>query len=395
MSKLAIHGGKPALDGEIAKFNSIGDKEQTAALIACHDTLSGFLGGETDGGPHVRSLETLWAETFKTKYAISVNSATSGLLAAAAAIGLKPGDEFIVSPYTMSATVAAPMMLGATPVFVDIEPDTYNLDVERVTESITRKTKAVIVTNLFGHPAHLRELRKHCDELGIWLIEDNAQSPFAEDHGQYAGTVGHIGVFSLNVHKHLQCGEGGICVTRDTELARRLFEYRNHGEMASGTLGLNLRMTEITAAIAIEQLRKAFMIIRGRINQAHSLSSIVRSIGWMSPPIARHGCSAVYYHWVFEADYARIGVSRDQLALVLRAENFPVQTGYVEPLYSLKAFQPYATGCPVAEEKYWHRVLYFENCGYTLTPRQIEQVGDAFRKVEANIHTISKQGVFS
>src|SRR5262249_5209652 len=157
----------------------------------------------------------------------SINSATSGLMAAMGAAGISPGDEVIMPPFTMSATAMAPLTYGGIPVFVDIEPDTFCLDLDAVRAAIGARTRAVLAVNLFGHPARLHELRALCDEHGLKLIEDNAQAMLAEEHGRYAGTIGHIGVFSLNYHKHIHSGEGGICTTDDERLARRLQQIRN------------------------------------------------------------------------------------------------------------------------------------------------------------------------
>ncbi len=196
------------------KFNTIDCKEIHAASLSAQDAadghipLSGYIGSKSFGGPQILVLEAMC--------------------------------------YTMSATASVPKILGASIIFADIERETFCLDPVEVHNAITRKTKAVIVTNLFGHPAHLRELRDICDGHGVYLIEDNAQAIFAKEYGVYAGTIGHIGVFSLNVHKHLQVGEGGICVTNSSDLAKKMREAMNHGEMRGGILGLNLRMTEVT-----------------------------------------------------------------------------------------------------------------------------------------------------
>src|SRR6266705_3294529 len=241
------------------------------------------------------------------------------------AIGIEHGDEVIVSPYTMSATASVPKILGASIIFADIERETFCLDPVEVHNAITRKTKAVIVTNLFGHPAHLRELRDICDGHGVYLIEDNAQAIFAKEYGVYAGTIGHIGVFSLNVHKHLQVGEGDICVTNSSDLAKKLREAMNHGEMRGGILGLNLRMTEVTAAMAIEQLKKAPEIINGRIELAEYISYHVEKKGLpISTPIKRDGCHHVYYCWA--------GQMLDEINI-----QPPFRHGYQAPLWSLPA----------------------------------------------------------
>ena len=198
----AILGGHELVDEALPKFNTIGDEELTAVIgqLSSVFALSGYIGGVYKGGYFVETLEGKFSEAIRCKNSVAFNSATSGLLAAAYAIDLGPGDEFIVSPFTMSATAAAPAFLGATPVFVDIEPVTFCIDPEKVKSAITAKTRAIFATNLFGHPAQLAVLRKLADANNLFLIEDAAQSPFAMEGKKFAGTVGHIGVFSLNVH---------------------------------------------------------------------------------------------------------------------------------------------------------------------------------------------------
>lgn len=240
MTTLAIDGGAPEVRGPLKPFNTIGSDEIAAAIrVVGGGCLSGFLGGELRGGHYVRALEDAWCETFGVRHAVACNSATSGLLAACAAVGVKPGDEVITTPFTMSATSAAAALLGARLVYADIEPDYFCLDVLQ-TRLARSAIKAIIVANIFGHPAQISELRTYCDHHGVFLIEDNAQSPFAMEsrtqinRPRYAGTVGHIGVFSLNCHKHIQTGEGGICVTESNDLARRMRLFINHAEMTDG-----------------------------------------------------------------------------------------------------------------------------------------------------------------
>lgn len=349
--------------------------------------LSGYLGGKTHGGVYIQRFEELWAQKFDSSHAIACNSATSGLLAACMAIGLGSGDEVITTPYTMSGTIAPAVLLGANVIFGDVDPETFCL--KPSLDLLTAKTKAVIVTNLFGHPAELAWWRKTADTHGFYLIEDNAQSPLAKENSSYAGNIGHIGVDSLNVHKPLQAGEGGVIRTNDDGLAHRLRLAINHGEMASQSsfpgVGLNLRMTEITAAIAITQLARADEIVENRINQAEGLTSAASGIEWLTPPKVRDGCRHVYYTWSFLYDQEKLGIPRELFIRAMEAEGFPLVNGYVAPLYRLPAFAKYARSCPVAEALHDSKLGFFENCSWTLTADQIQQFGEALKKIEDNI----------
>ncbi len=373
--------------GTIKPFNGIAQEELVSALAAIDGgPLSGYLAGKSRGGRWVRALEDRWCETFHVKHAIACNSATSGLLAAAFAVGLGPGDKFVVPPMTMSATAAAPMFTGAIPTFCDVEDETFGLAGIGV-------GKVVFVTNLFGHPVRdLSIIRECCDYSSHYLIEDNAQSPFAMENGKYAGTIGHIGVWSLNVHKPLQCGEGGIATTDDDELAEKLRNFINHGENVGGPIGLNLRMPEICAAIALTQLNRAPEIIGRRIDQAEAIISAIGNIPGLRPPVVRTGCRHVYYTIPFlieenmrvgtaDCDFNPISSNkRGMFCTALRIEGVPIVEGYINPLYRLPAFNPYARSCPVAEDLQDRRLFYFENCAWDPTKEQIKKIGDAFKK---------------
>jgi perosamine synthetase len=383
---LALEGGERVIKDLLPRFNTIGVEEIDNVKICMYDggPLSGYLGGERHGGYWVNRLEREFAGYIGSRHAIACNSATSGLLLAGMAAGIRPGTVVATTPFTMSATAAMPAFLGAALDFsADIRPDDFTWDWGKPFRYA--KTVALIVTNLFGHPAMLQYLRGLCNEnyKKIYMIEDNAQAPFAMEHGKYAGTVGHMGVFSFNIHKHLQCGEGGIVVTDDDQLADLLRLYRNHGEMAGGQPGLNLRMTEVTAAIAIAQLAKREQIISERIEIAETLSDAVKDIPGLRAPVVREGCKHVYYAWALTVDDSKdfyLGDNRDLFVDRMAAEGFPMRKGYVEPLYHLPAFEKYATPCPVAEQAHRTIALY-ENCAYTPTAKQLKQVREAFLKV--------------
>lgn len=367
---LALEGGKPAISGQFRKFSTIAEEEINAVAATMRaGPLSGYLGGELHGGLRCEALEYEFAGALGVKHAIACNSATSGLLMACNAVGVGHGSTVVTTPYTMSATAAAPAFLGADVLFGDIEAKTFNLG-----ELLTHRASAVVIANIFGHPARLQDWRKICDMYQIPLIEDNAQSPFAMEGKHYAGTVGDIGIFSFNIHKHLQCGEGGICTTNSDELADAMRLYRNHGELAGMSVGLNLRMTETTAAIALAQLAKRDRIIASRIELADELTHMVVNVPGVRPPIVREGCTHVYYLWSLLLDH-----DRNWFVRACQAEGIPLRAGYVTPLYMLKAFMQDAH-CPVVED-IERRIALFEICAWDPSRAHMRQMREAFKKV--------------
>ncbi len=412
---LAIEGGTPVRRRPFPTYNTIGDEERRAVLAVLDSgVLSQFVGAwgpDFLGGPRVRALEAAWADYFGARHAVSVNSATSGLYAAVGAAGVGPGDEVIVSPYTMSASATAAVVYGAVPVFADIDPETFCLDPQSVRACITERTRAIIGVDLFGHPADWAGIRAATGSRPIVLIEDSAQAPGAKSGDRFAGTLADIGVFSLNYHKTIHSGEGGVAVTDDDCLADRLQLIRNHGEAvvkAKGDddivdlVGFNYRMTEIEAAIALEQLKKLDRLLIPRIEAADYLTERLREMPGITPPVVRSGVRHGYYVYAFKYDAGRAGLSRGRFAEALRAEGIPVNVGYVEPLYRLPMYQrgialgrhgfpfvqpgrapvTYPDGlCPVAERMHEDELLYFSFCQAGITEADLDDVVAAFDKI--------------
>lgn len=414
-SELALYGGKPVLKKPLPPPYLIGKEEVAVALkVLKEGPLSDFVGVPGEyflGGKRVRSLEAAFKKKFKVKHAVSFNSATTALHAAIVALGIGPGDEVIVPPYTMSATAVAVLMNGAVPIFADIDPNTFCLDARSVESAITKRSKAIFVVNLFGQTPDFGKLLPLARKYKLKIIEDNAQGPGAKWRGRHAGTIGDIGVFSFNVHKTIQAGEGGVLVTGNKEYALRAQLCRNHGENlaeaypeAGPLIGSNYRMTELTAALCEVQLGKLDFLTKKKLSLVAYLCARLRGIdGLIVPPVHKDN-THVYYVFALKVDEKKLGISRDKLAAAMTAEGFPMSKGYLEPLYLLPVFQKrqafnkthfpfdyrgmkqnYKKGiCPVAERLQEKEFTQTMLCQHPRTRRDIDRFIEALHKVLAH-----------
>jgi dTDP-4-amino-4,6-dideoxygalactose transaminase len=371
------------------------------------------------GGEQVRAFEAKAATHFGVRHAIAVNSWTSGLIAAVGAIGVEPGDEIITTPWTMAATATAILQWNAIPVFADIDPDSFNIDPACVEALIGPRTRAIMAVDIFGQAADMRALRAIADRHGLKLLTDTAQAPGATYFGEPTGTHADIGGYSLNYHKHIHSGEGGIIVTNDDRLAKRLQLIRNHGEAVIDSespaelcniLGYNFRMGEIEAAIASTQLDKLAARVASRERAAAQLDEGLKGLEGLKTPVVSDGCSHVYYIYAITLDVDRLGVSRDRIIEALRAEGVPGLAAGYQNLHLLPMFRnriAYGTGgfpwtspyvdrditygpglCPVAEELHARRLIAFNLCLYEFPPEDVDLVILAFRKVWDNLDAL-------
>jgi len=412
---LALFGGHKFIQTVFKPYNSIGKEEiEAGRQVIESGVLSQFLGSWHDdfyGGPKTREFESAVAAHFCVKHAITVNSWTSGLIAAVGAIGIEPGDEVIVSPWTMSASATSVLHWNAIPVFADIEKETFNLDPKSVEANITPHTKAIMAIDIFGHPADMDVLMAIADKHGLKVISDTAQAPGAYYKGKFAGTHAHVGGYSLNYHKHIHTGEGGVLVTDDDEIAERLQLIRNHAEAVVGDkgvtnlsnmIGYNFRLGEIECAIGIEQLKKLPSLVARRQHLANRLSEGLRSLRGLRPPVVRPDCTHVYYTYPILCDTDALSVSTQQLHEALRAEGVPVgkqyQNLHLLPMYQQKIAYgshgfpwtsdicrrevDYSKGiCPVAEGLNESGFLILGMCTFDYTDADIDLLIGAFRKV--------------
>jgi perosamine synthetase len=420
---LALLGGTPAVQTHFKPFNTIGEEELAAATAVIRSgVLSAYIGAPGAafmGGPRVRAFEDAAAKHFGVKHAIAVNSWTSGLIAAVGAIGLEPGDEVITSPWTMVATATAVLQWNGIPVFADIDPQTFNIDPASVEKLITPRTRAIMAVDIFGQSCNMRALREIATRHNVKLLCDTAQSPGATYYGQATGTLADIGGFSLNYHKHIHCGEGGILVTGDDRYAERLRLIRNHAEAVidsndphelSNMLGYNFRLGEIEAAIATEQLKKLGPNIEGRQRVAVQLDAGLAALPGLTTPKVSDGCTHVYYVYGITLDTALLDVPREKIVAALRAEGLPgIMNGYqnvhLYPLfqnriaYGSKGFPwnspycerevSYAHGiCPVAEKLHSETFMGINICLNDYSSDDVKVVIGAFEKVWRNLDAL-------
>jgi dTDP-4-amino-4,6-dideoxygalactose transaminase len=374
------------------------------------------------GGPVVQAFEKEWSAEFGAKHCIAVNSCTSGLYAAVGAVGAGPGDEVIVSPFTMAASATAALIFNAVPVFADIDPETYTLSAETIAPRITPRTKAIIIVHIFGQAADMDPIMALAKKHGIAVIEDCAQAPFATYKGRPVGELGHIGVFSFNYHKHIHTGEGGMCTTNDDELADRLRLIRNHAEAvveAKGEknlvnmIGFNFRLGEMEAAVGRCQLKKGRALIEQRKRNVQLLEKKLAGLPGLRMPKVGPGGDHVYYVHAIDFDESAIGISRELFVEAVKAELPPtglrehegplISGGYVKPLYLTSLYRtmigygtvqcpfrcPHYEGeasyheglCPNAEHAHTQRVVIHEMMRPPMSEQDLDEVASAFHKV--------------
>lgn len=423
--KLALFGGPKTIQTTFKRYNSMGDEEVEAAKrVVESGVLSRFLGAWHEdfyGGDKVREFEKACKTFFGVKHAVTVNSATSGLIAAIGAIGIEPGDEVIVSPWTMCASATAILHWNAIPVFADIEPETFNIDPKSVEASITPYTKAIVAVDIFGHPANMDALLEIAKRHGLKVISDTAQAPAALINGKYAGTLANIGSYSLNYHKHIHTGEGGFLVTDDDDIAERLRLIRNHAEAVvensgrtdlTNMIGYNFRLGEIECAIGIEQLKKLEGLVSTRQAAASRLTRGLGGLPGLRTPVIKPNCTHAYYMYPLVLDVAQLGVTRNSIYQALEAEGVQgLAEGYVTlhllPMYQQKTAYgskgfpwtsdichrdvDYSRGiCPVAENLQAESYLGYQMCLNDLSDEDVDLIVAAFRKVWSNLDALKQ-----
>ncbi|QSV45575.1 DegT/DnrJ/EryC1/StrS family aminotransferase [Geobacter benzoatilyticus] len=300
-------------------------------------------------GPNVTAFEEEAAAFLGVKHAIGVASGTDALHLALAAAGIKEGDEVITSPFTFIATAEAIRYVGAVPVFVDVLPDSFNIDPAKIEAAITPKTRAILPVHIFGQPADLSAIQAICTKHGLLLIEDCAQSFGADVDGRMTGSFGAFGAFSFFPSKNLGCyGDGGLITTSCPELAEQVKVLRNHGSKVRyhhSVIGFNSRLDEIQAVILRVKLKHIREYNEGRRRVAHLYSSLMADAGVVTP--FEDGIGTHIYH-----QYTLLTDRRDAIMKALADAGIASAVYYPIPLHKQDVFAPDYSGVvlPVAED---------------------------------------------
>lgn len=443
MSELALLGGAPVRSKPFRSSVVIDDTEwERIREVLNREEFSRFMGSPTPdidklltmpsaeaadiggqyfsflGGRTVRQFEAEFAGRFGATYAISVNSATSGLSSALGAAGIGPGDEVITTCMSFNATAMSILVFNAIPVFADVENETYCMDPAAIERAITPQTKAILVVHLLGYPAEMDAIMRIARKHKLKVIEDAAQAPGTTYRDRYVGTIGDMGVYSFQETKNMMTGEGGMIVTNDPSLARKARLIRNHGESIPddswddaalvNLVGLNFRMTELTAALGISQLEKLTENNRARTDNALFLKDHLQGLPGIALPVYKPG--TVPHIFSMQYDEAVTGIERKKVLAALRAEGIPVGSGYLRLMYENPLFlkkiaygknhcpwschlygkeRSYKKGdCPIGEDLLKNRFLWFYHINRPNTREDMLDVSKAFRKIFNEIDSL-------
>lgn len=388
--QLAMYGGTPVRETNLPYARQSIDKDDIAAVekVLTSDFLT--------TGPTVPHFEKKIANFVGAKFAVAFSSGTAALHGACYAAGITKGDEVITTPFTFSATSNSVLYVGGTPIFADINPQTYNISPEAIEELITPKTKAIIAVDYAGQPAEYEKILKLAKKHGLVVIGDAAHAIGATYNGNNVGTIADMTMFSFHPVKQITTGEGGMITTNDQSYYEKLMLFRSHGitrdveklnvkhevgyyEMQD--LGFNYRMTDIQAALGISQLNKLPLFLSKRKQLAENYDKVFKHYAEIQIPLQLENCQSSWHLYVVRFHVKKMKMSRKEIFKALQAENIGVNIHYI-PVYLHPYYKQlgYEKGlCPNAEKVYEEIITLplFPN----MTDRDQQNVIEAVEKV--------------
>jgi dTDP-4-amino-4,6-dideoxygalactose transaminase len=402
-SSLALKGGKPVRVKAWPQWPIYDERELKAADEIIK---TGYWGGGVGvSGPKEAEFEGKFSRSHGCRYGICVANGTAALHVALLAAGIKPGDEVIVPALTFWATGSAVLMVGAIPVIVDVDPETYCMDLEAVEEAVTDRTKAVISVYNYGSAPDMDRLPKICGEHGLVLIEDCARAHGFMWRDKPAGSIGDLGCFSFQQGKFMTAGEGGIIITNNKTYADRCYAIKDCGRLREGGLpeeGIepstlinwyNYRMTQIQAAILLVQLERLWEQVKIRQNNQDYLNERLKEIEGVEP-IKVDERLRIHHPWPYCFKYDSScfsGVSRDKFIMALRAEGIPCGKPH-PPLHMAlhfpklsEAYRRYVeskVNFPVSEKAYMDEAVELPQHLFLGTNRDMDDIVEAIIKIK-------------
>ncbi|MFH0861097.1 MAG: DegT/DnrJ/EryC1/StrS family aminotransferase [Candidatus Altiarchaeota archaeon] len=330
-------------------------------------------------GKYIEEFENKFSKYCGVKHGVTTTNGTTALHLAISSLGIGKGDEVIMPTFTMIATAFAVTYTGAKPVFVDSEPETWNVDVEKIEEMITNKTKAIMPVHIYGHPCDMDSISDIADDNDLYVVEDAAEAHGAEYKGRKVGGLSDIGCFSFYANKIITTGEGGMVVTNDEELVERARELRDlaHSKkkrFLHERVGYNYRMTNVQAAIGVAQMEKIEKFVNARRNNANRYNSLLIGINGITLPPEKPWAKNVYWMYSILIDKEKFGISRDELMMKLEDKGVGTRAFFV-PMHKQPVYDKAKGQFPVSE-RLAENGLYLPSSS-KLTEKEIRWVCDA------------------
>lgn len=401
--KPAVMGGNPVRTAPFPSWPVIAENEERAWM----KVLRGGKWNRLDGDC-ARQFEETWAATLGAKHCLATANGTSALIISLNALGVGPGDEVIAPPYTFVATINAVLMQHAIPIFVDTDPETFQIDAGKIEAAITERTRCILPVHLGGSPADMDAILEIGRKHNLPVVEDACQAHLAEWRHRKVSTLGALGCFSFQASKNLNSGEGGAILTNDTELYRVCQSFHNNGRGNTGSgfgyvrNGANLRITEFQAVLLTEQLKRVEDQSRRREQNAAYLTGQLAEIPGIRPARMYPGATRNAYHlYMFRYDKAGFAnIPRTQFLKALEAEGIPCSGGYSplnkEPflkntfdsrgyraIYPAKRLDEWfeRNQCP-ANDQLCEEAVWFTQTMLLGTREDMDQIAGAVRKIQ-------------
>jgi perosamine synthetase len=353
---------------------SIGERELELVTACVKSTWVSSL------GEYITQFEDEFARYCGARYGIATSNGTTALHLALAVLGIGPGDEVIVPSLTFIATASAVIYTGATPVFADVEQDTWTLDPEDVQRKITARTRAIIPVHLYGHPADMDEINRLAKQHDLWVIEDAAEAHGAFYRGKRVGSLSDISAFSFYGNKIITTGEGGMLLTDNPEWVERAANLRDHAMSPEkrywhSVIGFNYRMTNLQAALGVAQMEKIDDFITAKRRNAALYNDLLRNVEGVTLPPEAPWATNVYWMYSVLVD-PEFGMSRDDLMAFLKERRIDSRP-FFYPLHTLPPFN-HNEYLPVSEKLGTQGINL--PSAVTLTPGEINRICTAIRE---------------